>query len=388
MLRCSAVLIGIAAALALGEVWLRARNAVPLERLGALPIYRADPQHGYALAPNLCVHMPGYGGPIEVCTDSSGRRIPSATRTAADAADGQGATAAPDGAPVRILVLGDSFAFGLGVAAQDSFAERLAQRWRQAGQATVVSNTAAPGYCPLDYRLLVESELAALAPDLVILAPYLGNDARDTLERTRIEYEVLAGRLIHFEIGRARWRRHLRFALISHSALWRSLRKAQGRLFPERPPTDPCSALAWDAGAAFELYRLPASERVESAWTLALAQLDALATACSAQPRARLVLFPIPAPLEYDPALGALLRGFCGWSAAEFDPAAPRERLLAWARSRGIPWIDPQPTLAAQCADPIAPKPYADAHLNALGHRLGADCLEAGLRALGGPGPR
>jgi len=84
----------------------------------------------------------------------------------------------PADAPV-LLVLGDSFAFGMGVDYDQSFPgiiqKRLGNQYR-------VLNTAVLGFGPTQYRQVLEYELAhGLNPKLVLVATYLGNDFHDCI---------------------------------------------------------------------------------------------------------------------------------------------------------------------------------------------------------------
>lgn len=77
---------------------------------------------------------------------------------------------------LRIAVLGDSFAWGWGVAEEDSFPARLERLmpW------TEVINFGVVGYGPVQY-LLQADRVLAFQPDLVVVAFCLGNDFADTV---------------------------------------------------------------------------------------------------------------------------------------------------------------------------------------------------------------
>lgn len=83
---------------------------------------------------------------------------------------------------LRILVLGDSFVFGLGVQRSETFEAVLEQRLStQLGQAVEVINAGVPGYGTCHERLVLEDLLPKLQPDLVLLCFYAGNDLVDNL---------------------------------------------------------------------------------------------------------------------------------------------------------------------------------------------------------------
>ena len=72
----------------------------------------------------------------------------------------------PAGAKTRVLVLGDSFAFGMGVDDGDTFPDQLQ---RALGPTFAVYNAAVPGYTIADQREQWHDGLAALKPDIVLL---------------------------------------------------------------------------------------------------------------------------------------------------------------------------------------------------------------------------
>ncbi len=70
----------------------------------------------------------------------------------------------------QVLCIGDSFTWGFGVAARDSYPQALAKR---SGRS--VYNASLGGYGPIQYRELARNHLR-LRPEHVILGVYLGND--------------------------------------------------------------------------------------------------------------------------------------------------------------------------------------------------------------------
>ena len=84
----------------------------------------------------------------------------------------------------RILVLGDSFAFGWGVGDDETFPARLAARWRRTGDPLELFDAAVPGYAADQHWIFLRERGFALAPDLIVLA-LCQNDAED-LGSTRL----------------------------------------------------------------------------------------------------------------------------------------------------------------------------------------------------------
>jgi len=81
----------------------------------------------------------------------------------------------------RILVLGDSFAFGSGVEPEQTFERLLERRVTAASpkETVLVLNAGVEGYGTTEALRLLESLGRGLEPDLVLLGFYLGNDFSD-----------------------------------------------------------------------------------------------------------------------------------------------------------------------------------------------------------------
>ncbi|MBS1105929.1 MAG: putative GDSL-lipase [Deltaproteobacteria bacterium] len=84
----------------------------------------------------------------------------------------------------RLLVLGDSFAFGWGVEDAETFPARLEARWRSASHPIDVLDAAVPGYAADQHWIYLRERGFALAPDVIVLA-LCQNDAED-LGSTRL----------------------------------------------------------------------------------------------------------------------------------------------------------------------------------------------------------
>ncbi len=88
----------------------------------------------------------------------------------------------PDGVR-RIAVLGDSFVWGIGVADEDRFTERVAARLAD----VEVLNFGVSGYGSVQHLLSLDRVLQ-FAPDLVVLTFCLGNDFVDDVQYVRYGY--------------------------------------------------------------------------------------------------------------------------------------------------------------------------------------------------------
>lgn len=83
---------------------------------------------------------------------------------------------------LRIAVLGDSQAWGDGVADAETFAARLD------GGAVELLNFSAPGYGTDQQLLVLERVAAAYRPDIVVVAVFVGNDFSDNLSPGTYQY--------------------------------------------------------------------------------------------------------------------------------------------------------------------------------------------------------
>lgn len=76
----------------------------------------------------------------------------------------------------RILILGDSLAFGLGVNDDETFPAVLEETFRENGEAAEVINLGVNGYGTVQEFLLLDREGMKYRPDIVVVAFFLGND--------------------------------------------------------------------------------------------------------------------------------------------------------------------------------------------------------------------
>lgn len=118
----------------------------------------------------------------------------------------------------RILVLGDSMVFGMGVESLESFPKILETKINQStqsGSLTEVLNMGILGYGPLEYKNLYLGLGKKFNPDLIIVGFFLGNDSLDSLwvdlNKRYIFLKALPDELISYDNNQ--W-------LKEHSKLW------------------------------------------------------------------------------------------------------------------------------------------------------------------------
>ncbi|MDP3938859.1 MAG: GDSL-type esterase/lipase family protein [Deltaproteobacteria bacterium] len=158
-------LIGLLAALLLGEA------AVRLLRLGPLPltVFEPHPRRMFTLSPGKEALFVGEEFATEVRIGPDGLRHPALLP-------------AEEAPQPRILALGDSFTFGYGVEAEESWPARLEARLRATGfPVAEVINAGVVAYAPDQELDLLRELLPRVRPDLVIVGLYIGNDPAEVL---------------------------------------------------------------------------------------------------------------------------------------------------------------------------------------------------------------
>jgi lysophospholipase L1-like esterase len=118
----------------------------------------------------------------------------------------------------RILVLGDSFAFGFGVAQDETFSSELERLLGERGLRVEVLSSGVPGWSLDNELVYLRSEGFDLEPDLILLAT-CENDLSDlawnrlTLDPERLPVRVEATRRMIDPKGRMRYVNESRYAL-------------------------------------------------------------------------------------------------------------------------------------------------------------------------------
>lgn len=341
------------AALLLGALGL----ALPLSLLdcGLRPfvepkttLYVPDRELGWRLAPGA---EDEYGG-VRVRINAKGLRGPELDY------------AKPDGS-LRILWLGDSVTFGYGVErVDDTFPYRataaLAPRLAQPVESV---NAGVGGYAAWQEQAWLEREGWRYAPDLVVVG-FVLNDLTEPLSLVRYGGQGEGWQLA----------RNARSALdrwLSASALATALREGFATLRFGRDVRR--GAQVAETRDVMRLVAEPDAALWERSWRITESELGHIfAAARERDVPVTLVVLPYAFQLEAPEAT-----------------AGPQRRIVAFARSAGVPVLDLLPVLRAHAAE----RPFLDAsHLSAAGHAAAADALAAFLveqallpRRQGGP---
>ena len=302
-------------------------------------VYRVDPEVRYVLSPN----QKGWVDDGFVTTNSRGFR------------GGEVEIPKPSGR-LRIVALGDSVAFGWGVNDADTFCQQLEQQFlaRRPDVDIDVVNLAVPGYATRQEVALLERNLAALQPDVVLLGFY-ENDLPDTMDDkdvsgTRISAVKAAdGQVLHMSPGPSSWierqARRSRAVYIASHALKGLAHHGEGK-----------------PGSSMELDLLEGrrSPELETAWQRVSAQLETLEASATARGfAAGIVVLP---PREQVVGL--------------YPDSEYQKRIGRIAAQLGMFVIDPLPALKARAGHAGSLFiPYDRNHPSAAGHRVIAQAI-------------
>jgi len=289
----------------------------------------------------------------------------------------------PPGA-FRILLLGDSVAFGMQVRGYEMFSSRLEE-----ALGVEVVNTAVSGYSTFTERMYFRERGVHFEPDLVLVAVCL-NDVVDPLPHWNrglavvghVPPEAIPNPRYHEEEVMPRFRyRQWKARLAARSALFRRFSKTllprieqawpfenvyfdhYGRLGGEGWPTH----LTGDDDLGIEVL----TDWESAEWRWLRAQLDALAAEVrAAGARFAILVFPLQYQLDAD------------------YPYLPQALFRRYCESRELPCLDLLPPLRAARRGGRTEKTLDDLfidewHLTPRGHRVAADAIERFLKGAG-----
>ncbi|MBI3724909.1 hypothetical protein HY251_13280, partial [bacterium] len=221
--RLAALLLGCALSLVAGEIAVRLldRRSAP-QRHFRPGIYAADPEVGWVLLPSYRGVHAEYEFEAPTTTNALGFRGPEWDEERASARE-------------RVLVLGDSCAFGRGVADPETFPAQLESRLAER-RPTAVFNAGVPGYDTVQEEALMPRVARIVRPTVVVVV-WLPNDVLERSVDVRKVTQVLDGQLIDDPARYAAWKDEIEGRGLSRSALYRFLRVSlNARRLRERMP--------------------------------------------------------------------------------------------------------------------------------------------------------
>jgi hypothetical protein len=278
----------------------------------------------------------------------------------------------------RILSMGDSVAFGLGIQSSDCYAKVLDRKLNELGGLPKyrVINSAGPGYSPSFYYLFLKREALQWHPRMVLLEIELCNDVTDEA-------------LLHWEVDPARPDRPSGLKGGRYVVAWDGILLSayiRGPYFYERTytyvelsrrffdllyrfsPTEPFhsdpSVTYYILG--YDRYLLD-QKRIEYGWTHLFGALQATHEMLREQ-GVPFLLMIMPSRYIYDRSSGRNMDRFA-WSLVD--------RAVAAAGEKGIPYLNLTDTIAAGGGDKL----YLDSiHLNEKGNLLVGTALYEHLK--------
>ena len=324
-------------------------------------LYEPDPPRRYRL-------HPGFAGSLT-------NRVEFETRVSINRAGLRGPEIGPK-APgtLRVLALGDSFTFGVGAQAMETYPARLQELLRSRGVRAEVLNAGAPGYGVPDEVAWFQRWGWTLEPDLILVTVFVGNDLQDAAPGGPKVMVVDGALVLQGERSRSlsRWlyyHSHL-FVLLKSSALGGPVRRLLG--LPEPLETRELRS---------ELALYAKGQPSKMAREGGTATEKAVAALAESAGGTRILAVIIPSLVQVDPIRWqASLKRF-GLDPEEYDPDRLNRLFREIFARHGIPVLDLTEPFAR--AIQRGEKIYypIDQHLTPAGYRLTARSVADSLRA-------
>lgn len=266
----------------------------------------------------------------------------------------------------RVVVLGDSHAFGFGVEAEDVFTSVL----RPLLPGVEILNLAVTGYNPLQSRVMFQEQGAALLPDVVVLA-FAQNDVTPQVIPSTAAVTARGAP----EAG-----------LIRHSYLLRFLRERVNsnrtlvRLFVSLGIKEKLGGYELLDSNMRQALRDYPPELLRD-WEETCAELRVLRDACSSA-GATLLVVPVPAVQTVDTARLEQSLAYLDYTPEDFDLEKPYRALGESCAADGIAFLDAYAAFVESQRKGMPPHLERDLHINARGHRIMAEVLAPRLKEM------
>jgi hypothetical protein len=353
-----ALVVSVFFCLLAAEVLIRV--ARPQARLTIEPggLYVPDPPGRYRLSP-------GYRGKIfnrveysnAIRINQQGLRGPELEESSKD--------------QFRILAIGDSFIFGVGVEDNETFVARLADHLEMEGLDVESLNAGIPAFGVPDAVGWFERHGTALEADVVVLGIFLGNDLVDA-SPDREAIMVVDGLLTprHSPRGLKAW-------LYRHSQLYVALKSLleQPGLMPLREKLG--LGEPWRVRILreeFGIYKTSAPSDLAPAIAATDASLGRLVALASASDVALLAML-IPSEIQLDPVRWQAGLANLSLDPQEYDPRMPKRIFEELLDRQGIATLDLTPVLGPKLAAGEDLYFRFDRHWTVEGHEIVAEEL-------------
>ncbi len=293
----------------------------------------------------------------------------------------------------RVMVMGDSFAFGFGVDFKDMFTRRLEKMLEDRGAKTAVFSTGFDdGFGPVQYEYYLEKFCEQYDPRVVVMALFPYNDFHDQMiikttrnEAGRILKQELAGvRVVDGHLARAQADANsvfvrLRTWLFSHSVLYVLFRKALFRFG--------LSYVGEEQGGSRDLsyFFLEGSPRKsDTLYTECLDSIVNMGRFLKARNREFVVMY-VPSNFQIAERYEKLMHDLFGYHQENirkaYESGEPQGFLRKFLAGQGIRFLDL--TQPLRTAEEQGVKTYfmVDAHWTPAGHACVAKALDRYLRS-------
>lgn len=290
----------------------------------------------------------------------------------------------------RILIVGDSIAFGSGLDAGERFSDLIG---RDLGDSVEVINAGVPGWGNDQEMLFYEQRLRRLKPDVVVLSFTGGNDVvNNALDGALLEggtkprFELAADSLVMIPPApQAEPGFTTRVKAVLHKSRLvvftkrRLMRLAYRHQVQEETSHQLHGFESYRDLSHWSAYENPPDDATESAWKVTEAIIARFAADCRAD-SARFVLFAMPLKLEVDDAWRADVIKGTHADPSRLDMKYPYRRLATLCAARGIEYYYPIDEFRSAAARETI---YfqKDSHPNVRGNAIAADYLLGVLRA-------
>jgi hypothetical protein len=264
---------------------------------------------------------------------------------------------------MRIAALGDSFAVGPAVAFADNYLTRLQSAW----PGVEVYNFGVSAAGPREYRAILQRDVWAFQPDLVLVSIFVGNDITETLATPR----AMDPRQLSL------------YLLVTRGwLLTRENCRQPSGLGGAKPARLPPPGLSPKLFREVEARRLAVCLKVpppslEKKWRRALDHLRDMVTDCRRR-QVPIAMVLIPDEFQVNSAVLADALAEAQMSRPALDLELPQRRLAAFFQQQAVPCLDLLPAFRGQ-PDTFAPR---DTHWNVRGNRLAASQIAAWLKKL------
>jgi len=350
--RLHAILVGLglataSLAVAGGVLEIAVRWASPQDLHRDEGLWVPDRERAFRLAPGFRGTEVSHEFRVPIAINSRGLR------------DREITPAKPPGT-VRILVVGDSFTYGSGVASEETYPKRLERLLAEhAGPRVEVINAGVPGYGTVHEAAFLRAQGWGYEPDVLVLQMFPDNDLDDNLEP--FGREVVDGTLrirATRPEGPAPLRR-VQGAVRARSHAYRFLGDRY-HLLRIRLGLEPSYA------ASLGVYLRRPPERVTTGWEATRRQLRDIVEMGRRRGRP-VVVIHAPKIAALDAGSAAAFARFHGVDLASLDWDLPRSTLGSLCAALGVPYLD----LTARFRSTGRPLEFYhrhNGHWNAAGH--------------------